>query len=417
MSSRVLLDMTRPQVLDHVERAHTMKARAEREILASAYQWAVLHHPDRAAAVSTRARAHARPAGADGTPLITEYAAAAFGARIQTSPYGARRLIADAVDIQHRLPRLQRGIDDGRTAVRCARHVAEATRELTGEQARWVDDEVADIADGRLAWKRFTGIVEGKVAAAAPELARAKELAAARERGIRLSRHNEHGIGTLTIRDHITALLGAVAGIDATAAALEERMPDLSRSDRRLAAFALLTNPQAHPDLDTGPVKPKVRIDLHVTPDSPIARWEGRGPVTTAWVKDMIAHIGGQVRVAPVIDLANQAPVDAYEIPAALRHAVHLIHGGDVFPFAPNTSQAMDLDHNVPWAQGGETSTANLGPLTRTHHRIKTHHVEDGSKWECRQPFPGIVVWRDPYGAIYVVDHTGTRKLGRPRAA
>jgi hypothetical protein len=41
------------------------------------------------------------------------------------------------------------------------------------------------------------------------------------------------------------------------------------------------------------------------------------------------------------------------------------------------------------------------------HHRIKTH-----SGWDVEQPFPGIYVWRDPYGAFYVVDHTGTRRVG-----
>ena len=28
-----------------------------------------------------------------------------------------------------------------------------------------------------------------------------------------------------------------------------------------------------------------------------------------------------------------------------------------------------------------------------------------------KQPFPGIYVWRDPYGATYLVDHSGTRRL------
>ena len=40
------------------------------------------------------------------------------------------------------------------------------------------------------------------------------------------------------------------------------------------------------------------------------------------------------------------------------------------------------------------------------HHRIKTH-----GRWAVRQPFPGLYVWRDPYGATYLVDHTGTRRI------
>lgn len=35
------------------------------------------------------------------------------------------------------------------------------------------------------------------------------------------------------------------------------------------------------------------------------------------------------------------------------------------------------------------------------------------ARWQVEQPFPGIDVWQDPYGALYLVDHTGTRRLGQ----
>lgn len=183
-------------------------------------------------------------------------------------------------------------------------------------------------------------------------------------------------------------------------------MPDAGTGDRRLAALALMTNPDAHADREAGPVRPKVRIYLHLTPDSPIARMEGHGPVTIAWVRDLIAHLAGAVRVTPVIDLNKRIAVDSYEIPTRLREAVHLIHPADVFPFAAHTGRSVDLDHTVSYRDGGPTAVGNLAPMTRTHHRVKTH-----AGWEARQPFPGIVVWRDPYGAHYLVDPTGTRRV------
>ncbi|KRB77213.1 hypothetical protein ASE01_10745 [Nocardioides sp. Root190] len=383
MNTPVLEDMTRTEVLDYAESEHAHRLQAERNLVAAAYQWAMLHHPDRAASVSKRARDRAIPAGAAGTPLVTEYAASAFAARIQTSPYGAKKLIADAVDIHHRLPRLAAGLKAGTTRSGHARRVAEATRELTEAQAAWVDAEVHgvdaevhEITDGRLAWSRFLAVLDGKVAAASPELAQTKEHAASLERGIRMSRINKHGVATLTIRDHITTLMATDIAITAVAKALEARMPAVDLRERKLAAFALLTNPEAHLDLGVGPIKPTVRIDLHLTPDSEIARMEDHGPVTVAWARQMIAHVAGhvtgQVTVLPVINLANQAPVDAYEIPAAMRQAVHLIHGGDIFPYASNTTRRVDLDHNLPYSEGGKTEAGNLGPMTRTHHRIKT---------------------------------------------
>ena len=43
------------------------------------------------------------------------------------------------------------------------------------------------------------------------------------------------------------------------------------------------------------------------------------------------------------------------------------------------------------------------------HHRIKTHR-----RWQVAQPYPGIYLWRDPHGATYLVDHTGTRRPPTP---
>ena len=49
--------------------------------------------------------------------------------------------------------------------------------------------------------------------------------------------------------------------------------------------------------------------------------------------------------------------------------------------------------------------------MTGFHHRVKTH-----GRGDVRQPLPGLYVWRDPHGATYVVDHSGTRRVPRPAA-
>ncbi|HET7173982.1 MAG TPA: hypothetical protein VFI30_06875 [Nocardioidaceae bacterium] len=51
--------------------------------------------------------------------------------------------------------------------------------------------------------------------------------------------------------------------------------------------------------------------------------------------------------------------------------------------------------------------TANLAPLTRFHHRLKTF-----GGWSVAQPFDGTLVWRSRHGRHYLVDHTGTHRLG-----
>jgi hypothetical protein len=56
-----------------------------------------------------------------------------------------------------------------------------------------------------------------------------------------------------------------------------------------------------------------------------------------------------------------------------------------------------------------QTWMDNLAGLARFSHRIKTH-----GHWTVRQPFDGILLWRDPHGQIYLVDHTGTQKITKP---
>ncbi|MGH3432269.1 MAG: hypothetical protein ACRDQB_05470 [Thermocrispum sp.] len=145
----------------------------------------------------------------------------------------------------------------------------------------------------------------------------------------------------------------------------------------------------------------------------PVVRWEGEGPVTAAYLREMLGpHARFSIR--PVLDLAGIAPVDGYEIPDRHREAVHLRTPADVFPFATNTSRHQHGDHTDPYhppehgGPPGQTRVANLGPLVGFHHRIKTH-----GSWQLKPPCSGIYLWRDPHGRTYLVDHTGTRPLGK----
>ena len=70
-------------------------------------------------------------------------------------------------------------------------------------------------------------------------------------------------------------------------------------------------------------------------------------PVTAEWVK---RHLGDRCRitVTPVLDLADQIPVDAWEIPDRHRQAVHLMTPADTFPYATNTTRGKQIDHTIP---------------------------------------------------------------------
>jgi len=212
------------------------------------------------------------------------------------------------------------------------------------------------------------------------------------------------------------------AAVTTTAARIAERLPDhpdrQTEDERRVRALLLLVtgtdlDGHADDDADTRGVLPAVQLIVHTYggPDREgVMRVEGHGPVTEEWVREVLGP-RARFTILPVLDLAGQAPVDAYEVPDRHRQAVHLMTPADTFPYASCTSGRMQVDHTVPFDEGGESGIGSYGPMTTGHHRVKTH-----GRLDVRQPFPGIYIWRDTHGAYFLVDHTGTRQVTR-RAA
>ena len=445
-------DLSEAEVLDWADVCAETARQAEVELLRVAYRWAVLHDPERLdpAEAAKPGRERSRRYGGEGTAPVSEFAAAELGARIGRTTYAASRLIADAQDLRHRHPKLWGRVQAGEVRSSYARHVCERTRELSKAEAQHVDAEVAEAADGRIPWTRFEALVEGKVAAAAPELAAEKERRAREARFAKRLRGDKHGMGSFMIRTDIAS----IERIDATVTALADRLtgmlPDdpagtdgepseepgttMGVDDRRVAAVMLLVGGMDPAAAGLEPLDdailaakgPQVDLVVHISGDAPaetdehghavprVARVEGHGPVTDDWIRTVLGP-RASFTVRPVFDPAGQAPVDAYEIPARHRRAVRLLSPADCFPYSSSLSPHLDVDHTVPYDPHGppaQSSIGNYGPLSRQHHRIKTH-----GRWQVQQPYSGIYVWRDPHGAYYLVDHTGTRRATHEQPA
>ncbi|MBF4162117.1 HNH endonuclease signature motif containing protein [Nocardioides acrostichi] len=148
-----------------------------------------------------------------------------------------------------------------------------------------------------------------------------------------------------------------------------------------------------------------------------------RATVTAAQVATWAGNPDTQVIVKPVVDLADTAAVDAYEIPDRIAYRVKEQRQTCAFPFCQRSAMRADLDHideYVPMTEGGppgQTSTDTLAPLCRTHHRAKTHpspsHQPGRSerRWRYRRIRPGTYVWTSPHGRTFLVDPDGTEHL------
>lgn len=424
---RELEDLSGKELLDQVDALHAQQRRTELLILQAAYQHAVLNieetiDPQRTAF----GRERAVFLGGEGTPKVAEFAAADLGGRLQLSPFAAGLLMADALDLRHRLPQLWGRVRAMEVKVSYARYVAKKTRELSPARAAYVDERVVESADGRLPWSRFAALVEAAIIASDPVASAEAEERAAKAQFAQPTQSDEHGLRGFYIRADFATIARFDAAVAYFADALSALGDTRSLDERRVTAVLILANPThavdllqayaewreadgAAPVVDLAKLMPVVQVFVHVSSeDNEVTRIEGVGPVSPTWVRH---HLGEKCRfkITPVIDLALQAPVDAYEIPDRHRQAVHLMTPADVFPFATNTTRGKQIDHTVPYQPGappGQSRIGNYGPLSTTHHRIKTF-----GGWEVKQPLPGIFLWRDRYGATYLVDHTGTRRI------
>ena len=98
-------------------------------------------------------------------------------------------------------------------------------------------------------------------------------------------------------------------------------------------------------------------------------------------------------------DHRHQEP--AYQPSRKLRHLIEARHRTCCAPGCGRRAARCDLDHTVPYDQGGRTCECNLAPLCRHHHRCK-----QSEGWQLEQVAPGQLRWTTPSGRIHLTAPT-----------
>lgn len=436
---------------------HRARVVAECRILELAAHWADLHSGPADAGARGTCGERERTVGGAGTPKVLEFAAAEFGALVETTTNGAWELIGDALDLRHRLPRLWSAVRSGRVRVWKARRIAHETRHLSQAAAGRVDAELDGLVNA-LSWTRLEAVLAAKIAEADPVGEEARAAAYEAERFVRAGRTSQHGLKLMVARAaagdviwflatvaRIAEILGVEGDQDSLDVLRSKAIGILSRPDRALELLRRHASPPpaeaaAEPDpegdghvslasdaphsVETRPAHPRVELVVHVAAetlarDGGPVRIEGVGPTVLGQVRSWLFGADCAISLRPVIDLSvDSVAVDAYEIPRSLRRVSQLRNPASVFPYSSAIARAsgrgVDLDHTVPYlppdrgGPPGQTNLGNLGPLSRSEHRLKTH-----SGWRVRQPEPGAFVWRSPSGHHWLTSAcAGTFPLG-----
>lgn len=350
------------------------------------------------------------PAGHDGTPLVAEFLPAELGPVLGESVPSAWALVRDVADLRARLPRVWEALHAGAVEVWQARQIARACADLSADAAGWVDARIVTSL-GHLPWGRARRRLAGLVMRADEALAARKAESAARERFVRI-RHHGDGTSTLIGRlgtDGAVLIDQALAGLVSDAVA---RGHAESRDILRAEALGRLATPAA--DAPTRH-SPEATLVIHLSAEAlaeghGIARGENDlGPLLLSQLRDLLHH--HRIRLQPVIDLAGDPHVDAYEIPDRIADQVRWRDPTEVFPYGSRQARGADLDHTIPYRAGGppgQTRPSGLGPLGRYTHRAKTH-----GRWDRRQPCPDTNEWVSPLGYCYRVQRGHTTRITR----
>ena len=403
-------------VLAALESTHTALAQNEIDQFRLAVEWAIAHPIESIADIATVEGSEGELAIAGrGAPLVAEFCVADFALAIGVTTDAGRAYLGDAVEVRYRLPLLWDEVMDGRVPVWKARRIADHTHPLPAEAAAHVDQHLAPIAH-RVSFAQIERTVEAARATFDPVEAEHRRLLAAEARFCDVDTSQVSFNATVALRGELD--LADALDLDHAVRTGAQALADLGCTETLDVRRAMAVGALARGDLTlgfetaagtaeaTGPTragKPRGRglvLYAHLTDDAVRGMLAGventRLEVLVGQVAGWCATATGPVIVRPVLDLTEHLEVPGYTPSPRLREQVILAHPTCVFPGCARPSRGCDLDHVIPWGQGGPTCSCNLVPECRFHHRLKTH-----GGWRLQRVGHRMFVWTSPHGRVY----------------
>ncbi len=223
---------------------------AETRQLVLAARWLDVHapaeHPDDPGRPVRSGEERVVASGADGTPLVTEFACAEFAALQDMHPLAGRNLLRKVANLRHRHPQLWQRVRRGEVrawkALETARLVGRDDLALTREQAHWIDEHSHQQATS-LPWGAYLDHLERLIIDADPRAAETRRLEAETRQGVWTTQTGEHGLKTLIARAAAGEIIYLDAVLDKLAEILALRGDARDLGPRRASALNILAHP------------------------------------------------------------------------------------------------------------------------------------------------------------------------------
>jgi hypothetical protein len=397
---------------------------AEARLLERVAEWAQLHQvtdPDER--IATYGDTPVSLAGA-GAPHVAHFAVLEFGAVIGISRRATESLFGDVIELAHRLPKTWERVTGGTLKPWRARQIAQATQVLSMEAAAFVDSQVAAFAN-RISPAELQRLIDTAIARFMP--GHAEQIAAAAEESqfLQIAYDQPSYTGTCRLAGELD--LADAQDLEQAVQAGAEQQKDLGSGlplgARRAKALGNLARGELLFDYNSGLPQPiptdaitaptvqqrQVMLYLHLTPEGRgLFENAGKHLVTGDQIREW-CRTAAQITIRPVLDLAEEITATGYHPTERQREQATLRDRWCPFPYCETNARNGDLDHIKrydPNGPPGQTTSSNLGPPCRTHHRLKTF-----SGWTYTMLEPGAYLWRSPHGYTFLKDQTGTQDL------
>lgn len=337
----------------------------------------------------------------DAVELAERAAAADLAVRLNMSETTVRNYGHLASTLRQRLPQLWEWFTEGEVSTQNAREAAMIASELPAEC--WAPFETKIVEAARtLAPARFRAKARAIREKLHAETLAERYVAASADRGVWIEPDRD-GMGWLHAHLSSENLAKISAQLDSAAFDLFTAA-DETRTMAQLRA-------DVFSDLLTGAGTPsKVGVTVALTipvmsmlghSDQP-ALLEGVGPIDIETARRLCAEAPTMTRLLthPFTETVLQMDARQYRPSAALKRWLAITQVTCDFPGCGRKAKYCDLDHTTAWAEGGQTSAANLTHRCRKHHTMKHK-----TKWRVeRPPHQERAVWTSPTGHIRTAD-------------
>ena len=279
-----------------------------------------------------------------------------------------------------------------------------------------VDEQVLAAVDAELALKvvRWPSMSRGRLSGQVDKIVGKADADAVRRRQQRQTDREvwfaDDGEGVSQIGGSLfTADAHAVdKRLDALAATVCEHDPR-SRDQRRADALGALAAGAdrlgcrcRRPDCAAGKRPAAGPVVIHVIAEQATLDERGDAPASEVGADELItpelvAELAASAKLVPLIHPGDAPPEPGYVPSKALADFVRCRDLTCRWPGCDRPAVDCDLDHTIPYSQGGATHAANLTCKCRTHHLVKTFWG-----WAEQQLPDGTLILKSPAGHTHV---------------